>query len=165
MRKQLWLAIAGLAASPAIAQMPGGAQGMSAIPDTALPDPSGADIDRAVRNLDRENSDAAAPTAEQRAERLAYQENLRVRREQAQQYAAAARNGVPLPRDAAETLRRELEADIEQWRAEFAVGRQDWQAMREQWLAAPDSLTALQWAQRRADWWAARDAWVAAPRR
>jgi len=165
MRKKVWLAAAALIASPAFAQMaPGGAHEMSAIPGTALPDASGANIDQAMRNI-RAQNDAAASSAEQRAQRLAYEENLRVRREEAEQYAAAARSGVPLPPDAAETLRRELEADIEQWRAEYRVSHKELQAMRDQWLVARDSLTALQWAQRRVAWWAARDAWVAAHRR
>jgi hypothetical protein len=165
MRKHLWLAIAAFAAAPAFGQMQGGAQSMSAIPDTALPDPSGADIDRAVRNIDSPTAGAAAPTAEQRAQLLAYQENLRIRRQQAEQYAAAAKNGVPLPADAAETLRHELDADIEQWRAEYRVGRKEGQAMRDRWLVDRDSLTAVQWAQQRVDWWAAREAWVAAHHR
>lgn len=166
MRKHLWLALAAVAASPAVGQMQGGgAHSMSAIPDTALPDPSGADIDRAMRNIGSQDGGAAAPTAEQRAQLLAYQENLRIRRQQAEQYAAAAKSGVALPPDAAETLRHELEADIEQWRAEYRVSHKEWQAMRDRWLVDPNSLSALQWAQQRVDWWAARDAWVADHRR
>jgi hypothetical protein len=49
------------------------------------------DIDKAARAAGDRQADAAA-TAQQRA---AYRENLRVRREQAEQYAAAARGGVP----------------------------------------------------------------------
>jgi hypothetical protein len=155
MRASLWAAALALpAVSPAFAQsrtMCGGER-------EAMAASAGMDIDKAARAAGDRQADAAA-TAQQRA---AYRENLRVRREQAEQYAAAARGGVPLPADAAETLRRELAADIEQWRAEFRVGHSETEAMRRDWLVPRDSLTAVQWAQRRVDWWAARDAWVAA---
>ena len=154
MRKIHWLAATAVAAAaPASGQMmSGGAHEMSAIPGTALPDASGSNIDQAIRSIDSQSADA-------RAQRIAYQQNLRIRREQAEQYAAAARNGVPLPPDAADTLRRELAADIEQWRVEFNVRHKESQAMRDQWLVARDSLTAVQWAQRRVDWWAAICHW------
>jgi hypothetical protein len=155
MRASLWAAaLATLAASPAQAQsrtMCGGER-------EAMAATAGMDIDRAARAAGDRPADPAA-TAQQKA---AYQENLRIRREQAEQYAAAARSGVPLPADAPATLRNELAADIEQWRAEFRVGRKEAEAMRGEWLVARDSLTAVEWAQRRVDWWAARDAWAAA---
>lgn len=149
-----------LAAAPVSAQTMGGC-GMSAANGTALADPAGADVGKLVQALQHEKNDSAEAQQRRLAEMQAYRDNLRVRREQAEQYAAAARSGVPLPADAAGTLRKELEADIAQWRAEFRVGRGEEQAMRAQWLVARDSLTAVQWAQRRADWWAARDAWIA----
>jgi hypothetical protein len=143
---------AALIAAPTHAQSPRMCESAMEIANAA------ADLDKAVRAVDGRQADPTA-SAQQRA---AYQENLRVRRQQAEQYAAAARSGVPLPAGAAATLRSELAADIEQWRAEFRVGRQDADAMRARWLVERDSLTAVQWAQRRVDWWAARDAWVAA---
>jgi len=158
MRTGIWLVLAVLAASPAAGQsMYGGAREMSPIPGTSLPDPGSSNVEQAIRNIDSQNADA-------RAQRLAYLDNLRIRREQAEQYAAAARKGVPLPANAAETLRHELEADIEQWRAEYKVSHKELQAMRDQWLVARESLTALQWAQHRVEWWSARDAWVASHR-
>lgn len=157
MSSTFWFAaVAILTASPVAAQgiRDGGER-------SAMAAEAGLDVDQAVRSVRAQNGDAVARSAEQEARRSAYQENLRVRREQAQQYAAAARNGVPLPPEAAATLRQELQADIEQWRAEYRVGHEEWQAMRERWLVAADTLSALQWAQRRVDWWSARDAWVA----
>lgn len=97
----------------------------------------------------------------QRQRAAQYYENAQIRREQAQQYSTAMRNGAQLPSNAAKTLRDELKADMESWRDTFSVGRQEWQAMRDQWLVDRESLTAEQWAQRRLDWFAARDAWVA----
>ena len=153
-----------LAVAPVSAQTMGGC-GMSAANGTALADPAGADVGKAVRALQQEKNES--PEAQQRrlAEMQAYRENLRVRREQAEQYAAAVRNGAQLPADASEILRAELAADIEQWRAEFKVSRKEWQAMRARWLVERDSLTAGQWAQRRIDWWTARDLWAAEHRR
>ena len=154
MRASLWIgAVAATLASPVLAQ----SRSMCGAEREAMAASAGMTVDNAARAVNDQQAPAAA-NAEQRA---AYQENLRVRRQQAEQYAAAARNGVPLPPDAAETLRRELAADIEQWRAEFAVGRKEAEAMRQAWLVERDSLTAAQWAQHRVDWWAARDAWVA----
>jgi hypothetical protein len=154
MRASLWAAaLATTIASPALAQ----GRTMCGAERETMAASAGMDVDRAARAVGGRQPDPAA-AARQRA---AYQENLRLRRQQAEQYAAAARSGVPLPPDAATTLRNELAADIEQWRAEFRVGRKEAQAMRAQWLVERDSLTALQWAQRRVDWWAARDAWVA----
>jgi hypothetical protein len=154
MRASLWIAVAASTlASPALGQ----GRTMCGAEREAMAASAGMDVSDAARRIADRQADAAA-SAEQRA---AYRENLRIRREQAEEYAAAARNGVPLPADAAESLRRELAADIEQWRAEFAVGRKDAEAMRRAWLVERDSLTAAQWAQHRVDWWAARDAWVA----
>jgi hypothetical protein len=153
-----------LAAAPVAAQTTGGC-GMSAANGTALADPAGADVGKMVQTLEHEKDESPEAQRWRREEMQAYRENLRVRREQAEQYAAAVRNGAPLPADASETLRAELAADIEQWRAEFGVGRKEWQAMRDEWLVARDSLTAAQWAQRRVDWWTARDSWVADHRR
>jgi hypothetical protein len=117
------------------------------------------ELGKALSEQGNRHAAAAGAAAQQQQ---AYRENLRIRRSQAEQYAAAARNGVPLPANAAETLRRELAADIEQWRAEFHVGRKDAQAMRDRWLVETDSLSAVQWAERRVEWWDARDAWAAA---
>ena len=141
---------AALAAAPALAQ------GQPMCGTAVMIANAPRDLDNAIRTVDRQESQAT-----QAQRRQAYQDNLRQRREQAEQYAAAARQGVALPPDAAETLRGELQADIEQWRAEFTVSRKEWQAMREQWLVSRDSLTSAQWAERRADWWSARDAWIA----
>lgn len=143
--------IAGLAAASASAQVGSGVTEMSPAHGAALPDPQGANLDSVLRSSAVQQSSAA---------RLAYLENLRVRREQAEQYATAAHNGAALPPDAAAALRGELAADIEQWRVEFGVRRNDARAMRDEWLVAPDSLTAIEWADRRVAWWTARDAWV-----
>jgi hypothetical protein len=112
------------------------------------------------------NSSSANVTGQDRAaiqrERAAqYYANAQIRRQQAQQYAAAARAGTPLPRNASDTLRNELRADMESWRATFGVGRDEWQAARDQWLAERGTMSAQDWAQRRLDWFAFRDAWVA----
>ena len=136
---------------------------MSAANGTALADPAGANVAKAIRQLG-ETQDVSQ-SHRRREEIQEYRENLRIRREQAEQYVAAVRNGAQLPADAAETLRTELAADIEQWRAEFKASRKEWQVMREEWLVERDSLTAAQWAQRRADWWSARDAWATKNRR
>ena len=161
MRKCRWpIAFAALIASPAPGQTIGGPNSMSPIPGTSLPDSSASDVDKAVRAIGEERA-GSAEKARRREESPAFRENLRIRRRQAEQYAAAARSGVPLPGDAAATLRNELRADIEQWRAEFGVSRKEAQAMREQWLVERGSLSAAQWAERRVDWWRARDAWIA----
>jgi hypothetical protein len=154
-RVKLWVAIvAASAAAPAAAQ----SHTMCAAEREAMAASAGLDVDRAVRAMGGKQADPAARAREE----AAYRENLRIRRHQAEQYAAAARAGAPLPADAAASLRRELAADIEQWRVEFHVERNEAKAMRRTWLVDRDSLTAPQWAQRRLDWWAARDAWVAA---
>jgi len=156
MRKVGWMAaVAALAASPAAAQN----QVMCG--PAVMAANAGADVDKMARSVEGENAPGKRP-ADPRQQ--AYAENLRIRRAQAEQYAVAARNGVPMPANAAQTLRAELAADIDQWRAEFRVSHGEAQAMREQWLVERDSLTAVQWAQRRVDWWHARDAWVAAKR-
>jgi hypothetical protein len=161
MRATPWIGgLAALAAGAASAQM-AGPNSMSPIPGTELPDSNSTQVDRGLRDFTvPSGTDGRA----QRRASAAYQENLRIRREQARQYAAAALSGLPLPVDAAATLRGELQADIEQWRTEFAVGRKDAQAMRERWLVPLDSLTAVEWAQQRVAWWSARDGWVAARR-
>jgi hypothetical protein len=142
-----------LAASPLLAQ----SRTMCGAEREAMAASAGMNIDAAARAAGQRQA-GSAMTAQERA---AYQENLRVRRQQAEQYAAAASNGVPLPANAAETLRNELAADIEQWRVEFSVGHKEADAMRKAWLVERASLSAVQWAQHRVDWWAARDAWVA----
>lgn len=154
------VALAALLASPAFGQMTNGPGSMSPIPGTALPDASGSDVGQAARAVAEQQS--AAPEGRHGGvESAAYLANLRIRRQQAEQYAAAAERGVPLPADAALTLRNELAADIDQWRGEFSVGRKQWQAMRDRWLVPLANLTAIQWAQHRVDWWAARDSWIA----
>lgn len=75
--------------------------------------------------------------------------------------ARAVQGGADLPDSAAGRIREALRFDIDAWREQFRVGRQEWQAMRDQWLLDRSSLTAEQWAMRRADWFAARDAWIA----
>jgi hypothetical protein len=149
-----------LAAAPVLAQTTGGC-GISAAKGTPHADPAGADVGKTIQALRHTKEDSPEAQQRRREEIQAYRENLRVRREQAEQYAVAVRNGALLPADAAEALRAELAADIEQWRAEFGVGRKEWQAMRDEWLVARDRLTAAQRAQRRVDWWTARDSWVA----
>jgi hypothetical protein len=83
------------------------------------------------------------------------------RRSLAMQYAQAARAGRALPRNADRDIRAALSDDIDEWRDDFRVGRSEWQAMRDRWIADRETLTPAQWAQRRADWFAARDAWIA----
>lgn len=157
MRTFRWLtALAAAFASPAIAQD----RGMSGVEGITMSNRDSNDIDKAISSVKEQQAGSPADPRPGE-ESLAYRENLRIRRQQAEQYAAAARNGAALPPDAAGTLRHELAADIEQWRGEFGVGRSEWRAMRDRWLDRRDSLTAAQWAQRRVDWWAARDAWVA----
>jgi len=97
----------------------------------------------------------------QRERAAQYYDNAQIRRAQAQQYSQAMRNGAELPPDAAKTLRDELKADMEVWRETFRVGREEWQDLRDQWIADRDSLTPEQWAQRRLDWFVFRDAWAA----
>jgi hypothetical protein len=100
----------------------------------------------------------------QRERAAQYFDNAQIRRDQAQQYSTAMHNGAQLPADAARTLRDELRADMEAWRATFGVGRQEWQSLRDQWILERDALTAEQWAQRRLDWFVFRDAWIARQR-
>jgi hypothetical protein len=97
----------------------------------------------------------------QRERAAQYYANAQIRREQAQQYSRALHEGVPAPADARRTLRDELRADIEVWRDTFRVGREEWQAVRDQWIADRADLTPEQWAQRRVDWFIFRDAWAA----
>lgn len=54
-----------------------------------------------------------------------------------------------------------MKEDMEAFRDAFRVGRQEWQALRDQWLVDRASLTPEQWAQRRLDWFAMRDSWIA----
>jgi len=141
MRVSLCFAALGtLATSPVQAQ----SRNMCGAEQAAMAASAGMDVDKTARALGDRQGNAAA-TAQQRA---AYQENLRIRRQQAEQYAAAGRSGVPPPPDARAALRNELAADIEQWRAEFRVGHKEAEGMRREWLVDGDSLSALQWAQR-----------------
>jgi hypothetical protein len=153
-------ALAALAAPPAFAQMMSGPREMSPIDGTSLPGNDASNVEKAIQAADQRDSSSRA-TPQQQAERAAYVENLRIRRAQAEQYVTAIRNGAQVPPGAAGALRHELETDIEQWRAEFRVGRVEREAMLAKWLVPLESLTALEWAERRVDWWAARDAWVA----
>lgn len=172
MRKQLLAAVACLAlasAGTALAQGRGGGAGgagagMGAGPPISPPGLSGGGM--GTRDLARGIADQRG----QFGRDFAAQQHLTANelRAQAQQHRAdamamaqAVRGGADLPESAAARIRAALKADIEAWREEFRVGRQAWQAMRDQWLVDRASLTAEQWAQRRADWFAARDAWIA----
>ena len=46
---------------------------------------------------------------------------------------------------------------MEEWRDTFNVGRETWQAQRDQWLSEREGMTAADWAARRAASFAARD--------
>jgi hypothetical protein len=150
-------ALAALASLVALAASPAQAQNQVMCGTAVMTANASSDLEKAIHAVDRQESQAAAAR-----QRQGYLDDLRLRREQARQYAAAARNGVALPADAASTLRSELKADIAQWREEFHVSRKESRAMEERWLVPLESLGALEWAQRRTDWWDARDSWVAA---
>jgi hypothetical protein len=110
------------------------------------------------RNGDRLTGQERAELQRQQAQ--AFQENVQLRRQLAQEYAAAVRNGAQLPANASATLRNELKADLEQFKVEFRLGRDEWQKLRDQWIADRDALTPEEWTQRRLDWFAFRDAWI-----
>lgn len=82
-------------------------------------------------------------------------------RKSAEALATAARAGATIPSTAKDRIRGALAEDIAAWRAEFRLARQEWQAMRDQWLGDNGTKTANDWAIRRADWFAARDSWIA----
>lgn len=82
-------------------------------------------------------------------------------RKTAEAMAAAARAGANIPANAKDRIRGALDQDIAAWRAEFRLGRKEWQDMRNQWLSERSTMSARDWAVRRADWFAARDAWIA----
>jgi hypothetical protein len=126
-------ALAALASLVALAASPAQAQNQVMCGTAVMTANAGTDLEKAIHAGDRQEAEAAA-----------------------------ARNGVALPADAASTLRSELKADIAQWREEFHVSRKESRAMEERWLVPLKSLGALEWAQRRTDWWDARDSWVAA---
>lgn len=81
------------------------------------------------------------------------------RREEALTHGMAAQRGerVKVP---AETLRRELEQDLDDWRNAFDIQRGEYRAIRDKLLAEGVDLTAAQWAIRRATWFQARDQWI-----
>ena len=81
-------------------------------------------------------------------------------RKAAEALATAARAGATIPLTAKDRIRGALAEDIAAWRAEFRVGRQEWQGMRNQWLDDNSTTTPRDWAIRRADWFTARDAWI-----
>jgi hypothetical protein len=119
--------------------------------------------DFASHQRDARQPDLTGPeqAALQRERAAQYYANAQVRREQALQYAQALKNGVPAPSDARQTLRDELKADLDVWRDTFRVSREEWQSIRDQWIADRDDLNPEQWAQRRVDWFIFRDAWAA----
>lgn len=171
------LATAALLGSPLLAQGhsggagggPGG--GMGAGPPISPPGQAGAGMGTSdlARGLGSQQGqfgrDFAAQqklsAEERRALAAQYQAQAQQRRADAMIWAQAARSGRPLPANASRDIRAALKADMEAWREAFNVGRQDWQAMRDQWLVDRGSLTPQQWAQHRVDWFAARDAWIA----
>jgi hypothetical protein len=110
---------------------------------------------------DRSGLTGSERAAFQREQAAQYFAAAQARREQAQQYSTALHNGARLPADAAKDLRAALRADMEAWREAFRVDRQEWQDLRDQWIADRDELTTEQWAQRRLDWFVFRDAWAA----
>lgn len=81
-------------------------------------------------------------------------------RKSAEALATAARTGATIPATAKDRIRGALAEDIAAWRAEFRLGRQEWQKMRDQWLGGNGAKTANDWAIRRAEWFAARDSWI-----
>ena len=110
----------------------------------------------------RDFADQQHLTPQQRQElALQYQQAAQARRANAMQLAAMARQGAPFPANASAKIRSALSDDIDQWRDQFQVDRKAWQAMRDQWLVARNSLTPQQWALQRANWFNARDAWIA----
>jgi hypothetical protein len=83
------------------------------------------------------------------------------RRAHAMKLAELARNGAVFPPDTAPKIRSALAEEINHWRDEFQVGRREWQAMRDQWLAERGTMSPQDWALRRAAWFEARDTWIA----
>jgi hypothetical protein len=75
--------------------------------------------------------------------------------------ADKVRRGAVVPTDYARRLRDAIDGDLTLWREQFGVSRDDYKAMRKEWLAEKPERTASEWAVRRADWFAARDAWIA----
>ena len=84
------------------------------------------------------------------------------RRTDALQLAELVRKGAEVPADYVPKLREAIDGDILLWREQFEVPRDEYKAMRKEWLAETPKRTASEWAVRRAEWFAARDAWIAA---
>jgi hypothetical protein len=75
--------------------------------------------------------------------------------------AEQVRKGAVVPAEFAPKLREAIDGDLTLWREQFGVPRDEYRAMRKEWLADKPAPTASEWALRRADWFAARDAWIA----
>lgn len=74
--------------------------------------------------------------------------------------ADQVRKGAVVPAEYAPKLREAIDGDLTLWREQFGVPRDEYKAMRKEWLAEKPARTASEWAVRRADWFAARDAWI-----
>ena len=83
------------------------------------------------------------------------------RRRDALKLADLVRKGAVVPAEYAPKLREAIDGDLTLWREQFGVSRDEYKAMRKEWLAEKPARTASEWAVRRADWFAARDAWIA----
>ena len=83
------------------------------------------------------------------------------RRRDALKLADQVRKGAVVPAEYAPKLREAIDGDLTLWREQFGVSRDEYKAMRKEWLAEKPARTASEWAVRRADWFAARDAWIA----
>lgn len=83
------------------------------------------------------------------------------RRRDALKLADQVRKGAVVPAEYAPKLREAIDGDLTLWREQFGVSRDEYRAMRKEWLAEKPARTASEWAVRRADWFAARDAWIA----
>ena len=83
------------------------------------------------------------------------------RKAEALQLAELVKKGAEVPTDYAPKLREAIDGDLTLWREQFGVPRDEFKAMRKEWLADKPARTASEWAVRRANWFAVRDAWIA----
>jgi len=118
-----------------------------------MPNP-GQDFENALRNVGRQISPSGQSTAR-------YEQHVAERREEARQQALVLIRGAPGKAETSESIRRQMEVDIRDWRDEFGIGRSEWEEMRETWLPSADWYAPSEWAMRRLYWFAARDKWIA----
>ena len=106
-------------------------------------------------------ADVTRPSDLKKAELQKIRAMADARRAEAVSLADRVKNGAEVPPALVAKVRAALEGDIELWRHGYQASDKQWQAMRERWLRAPDSLTPAEWVLWRAAWFDERDKLVA----